>query len=64
MFRDAARIGQLTAATGGAASQHRDAVEAAVSYFDQAAAIRLCNASLARLGACPSNGEISFDVCF
>jgi uncharacterized membrane protein YccC len=52
MFRDAARIGQLTAA-GGASPRHRDALEAAVSCFDQAAAIRLCNAGLARLVGSP-----------
>jgi uncharacterized membrane protein YccC len=52
MFRDAVRIGQLTAA-GGASTRHRAALEAAVSCFDQAAAIRLCNAGLARLVGSP-----------
>jgi uncharacterized membrane protein YccC len=49
MFRDATRIGQIL----GAGPQHRAALEGALSCFDQAAAIRLCDAGLARLAASP-----------
>src|SRR5262249_17231756 len=47
MFRDPGRIGQIAAA---AAGPQRPAILAeALSCFDQAAAIRLCDAGLARL---------------
>src|SRR5262249_56827264 len=52
MFRDAMRVGQIAAA-GGTDPQHRIAVEEALSYFDQAAAIRLCDAKLAQLADGP-----------
>ncbi len=47
MFRDAARIGQITAA----GTSHRDSavLAEALSYFDRTAAIRLCRDSLDRL---------------
>jgi hypothetical protein len=48
MFRDAVRVGQIASA-GGTDPQHRTAVEKALSYFDQAAAIRLCDAKLTQL---------------
>jgi hypothetical protein len=47
MFRDATRISQIVA--GGRGSQDNAVVSEAVSYFDRAAAIRLCRASLDRL---------------
>jgi uncharacterized membrane protein YccC len=47
MFRDAVRVGQIAAAGGDL--QHRSAVEEALSYFDQAGAIRLCDAKLTQL---------------
>ena len=47
MFRDAARIGQISA--GGAGDRNRAALEEALSYFDRAAAIRLGRESVARL---------------
>jgi hypothetical protein len=52
MFRDAVRVGQIAAA-GGTDPQHRIAVEEAFSYFDQAAAIRLCDAKLTELADGP-----------
>jgi uncharacterized membrane protein YccC len=48
MFRDAARIGQITSAVG-ADPARRAVLKEALSCFDQAAAIRLCNANLAQL---------------
>ncbi|MBV9244169.1 MAG: FUSC family protein, partial [Methylobacteriaceae bacterium] len=47
MFRDATRIGQIPAS----GASHRDSavLTRALSYFDRAAAIRLCRVSLARL---------------
>jgi uncharacterized membrane protein YccC len=48
MFRDAVRVGQIVS-TGGTDPQHRIAVEESLSYFDQAAAIRLSEAKLAQL---------------
>jgi hypothetical protein len=48
MFRDAARIGQITNATG-AGPLRRAVLEEALSCFDQAAATRFCNAKLAQL---------------
>jgi hypothetical protein len=51
MFRDAARIGQITNAS--ADPPRRAVLERALSYFDQAAAIRFCNAKLAQLGRSP-----------
>jgi Fusaric acid resistance protein family len=52
MFRDAVRVGQIAAAarTG---PQDRASVEEALSYFDQAAAIRICGVKLAQLGHGP-----------
>jgi uncharacterized membrane protein YccC len=47
MFRDATRIGQITA--GGTSPGDSAVVAEALSYFDRAAAIRLSRASLARL---------------
>jgi hypothetical protein len=52
MFRDAVRVGQIAAA-GGTDPQHRIAVEEALSYFDQAAVIRLCDAKLTQLADGP-----------
>jgi uncharacterized membrane protein YccC len=52
MFRDAVRVGQIAVA-GGTDLQHRIAVEEALSYFDQAAAIRLCDAELTQLADGP-----------
>jgi uncharacterized membrane protein YccC len=48
MFRDAVRVGQIASASG-TDPQHRIAVEEALSYFDQAAAIRLSDAKLTQL---------------
>jgi hypothetical protein len=47
-FRDATRIGQIATAADGLPGQ-RAVVEEALSCFDQAAAIRLCDESLAQL---------------
>src|SRR5215471_6307972 len=55
MFRDAVRVRQIAAA-GGTDPQHRTSVEEALSYFDQAAAIRLCDAKLAKLADGPLAG--------
>jgi uncharacterized membrane protein YccC len=52
MFRDAVRVGQIAEA-GGTDRQHRISVEEALSYFDQAAAIRLCDAKLTQLADGP-----------
>jgi uncharacterized membrane protein YccC len=52
MFHDAVRVGQIAAAAG-ADPQHRIAVEEALSYFAQAAAIRLCDAKLTQLADGP-----------
>jgi uncharacterized membrane protein YccC len=52
MFRDATRIGQIA---GTAGARYPAVLEEALWCFDQAAQIRLCNASLARLaGNAPS----------
>jgi uncharacterized membrane protein YccC len=48
MFRDAVHVAQIAAA-GGTDLQHHIAVHEALSYFDQAAAVRLCDAKLTRL---------------
>jgi uncharacterized membrane protein YccC len=48
MFRDATRIGQIATAGDGRPRQ-RVVLEEALSCFDQAAAMRLCNESLAQL---------------
>src|SRR5262249_35109499 len=53
MFRDAMRVGQIVAATG-ADLQHRIWIEEALSYFDQAAAIRLSDAKLTQLADEPT----------
>jgi hypothetical protein len=45
MFRDAARIGQIAGA-GVPGPQHRVVLDEALTLFDQAAMIRLCDASL------------------
>jgi hypothetical protein len=52
MFRDAVRIGQI-AAGAETDSSHRACVEEALSYFDQAATIRLCGAKLTQLAHGP-----------
>jgi hypothetical protein len=52
MFRDAVRIGQIVG-SGGSGPLHRATLEEALSYFDQAAMIRLCGASLTRLADGP-----------
>jgi uncharacterized membrane protein YccC len=48
MFRDATRLGQI-AAVGATDRPQRDCVAETLSYFDEAAAIRLCAARLAPL---------------
>jgi hypothetical protein len=48
MFRDAVRVGQIAPA-GSTDLQHRISIEEALSYFDQAAAVRLCAAKLTQL---------------
>jgi hypothetical protein len=48
MFRDAVRVGQI-AATAGTDPQRRTLVEEALSYFDQAATLRFCDAKLTQL---------------
>jgi fusaric acid resistance family protein len=53
MFRDAVRVGQIVAA-GGIDLQHRISIEEALSYFDQAATIRLSDAKLTQLAALAS----------
>jgi hypothetical protein len=52
MFRDAVRVGQIAAAVD-TGPQHRGCVEEALSYFEQAAAIRFCGAKLAELAHGP-----------
>jgi hypothetical protein len=52
MFRDATRIAQLATA-GEDGPERRVIVERALSYFDQAAAIRLCDEHLAQLAQAP-----------
>jgi hypothetical protein len=52
MFRDAERIRQI-AGEGAPTAQVRAILQEAVALFDQAAAIRLCEASLARLAGGP-----------
>ena len=52
MFRDAVRIGQIAGA-GAAEPQQHAVLEEALMLFDQAAMIRLCTASLARLAGGP-----------
>jgi hypothetical protein len=53
MFRDAVRVGQI-AATAGTDPQRRTLVEEALSYFDQAATLRFCDAKLTQLADGPS----------
>ena len=55
MFRDAVRIGQIAGA-GAPGPQQRAVLEEALMLFDQAAMIRLCTASLARLAGGPVAG--------
>jgi uncharacterized membrane protein YccC len=52
MFRDATRIGQIATA-GDDGPERRAILESALSYFDQAAAIRLCDERLAELAQSP-----------
>src|SRR5262249_24067029 len=49
---DAVRVGQIASA-GGTDLQHRISIEEALSYFDQAAAIRLSGAKLTQLADGP-----------
>src|SRR5262249_36497564 len=58
MFRDAMRVRQIAAA-GGNDPQHRISIEEALSYFDQAAAIRLSDAKLTRLADGPTDGPLA-----
>ncbi|HUN60193.1 MAG TPA: FUSC family protein [Candidatus Binataceae bacterium] len=58
MFRDAVRVGQIAAASG-TDLQHRISIEEALSYFDQAAAIRLSDAKLTRLADGPIDGPLA-----
>jgi len=58
MFRDAVRVGQIVAAAG-ADLQHRISIEEALSYFDQAAAIRLSNAKLTQLADGPTDSPLA-----
>jgi hypothetical protein len=58
MFRDAVRVGQIASA-GGTDPQHRIAVEEALSYFDQAAAIRSCDAKLTQLADGPLASQVA-----
>jgi uncharacterized membrane protein YccC len=55
MFRDAVRIGQI-AGTGATGPQQHAVLEEALMLFDQAAMIRQCTASLARLTGGPVAG--------
>jgi hypothetical protein len=50
MFRDAVRVGQIAVASG---TEHHIAIEEALSHFDQAAAVRLCDAKLTQLADGP-----------
>ena len=52
MFRDAVRVGQI-AATTGTDPQRRTLVEESLSYFDQAATLRFCDAKLTQLADAP-----------
>ena len=58
MFRDAVRVGQIVAAAG-ADLQHRISIEEALSYFDQAAAIRLSDDKLTQLADGPTDGPLA-----
>jgi hypothetical protein len=58
MFRDAVRVGQIAAAAG-TDPQHRTSIEEALSYFDQAAAIRLCDAKLTQLADDPTDNPLA-----
>jgi hypothetical protein len=58
MFRDAVRVGQIVAA-GGTDLQHRISIEEALSYFDQAAAIRLSDGKLTQLADGPTDGPLA-----
>jgi uncharacterized membrane protein YccC len=55
MFRDAVRIRQI-AGEGAPSAQVRAILQEAVAVFDQAAVLRLCEASLARLAGGPLAG--------
>jgi hypothetical protein len=52
MFHDAVRVGQIAVASG-TDLQHHTEVHEALSYFDQAAAVRLCDAKLTELADGP-----------
>src|SRR5499433_1340118 len=58
MFRDAVRVGQIVAAAG-ADLQHRISIEEALSYFDQAAVIRVSNAKLTQLVDGPTDSPLA-----
>jgi hypothetical protein len=58
MFRDAVRVGQIVAAAG-ADLQHRIWIEEALSYFDQAAVIRLSDAKLTQLVDGPTDSPLA-----
>jgi uncharacterized membrane protein YccC len=58
MFRDAVRVGQIAAA-GGTDLQQRISIEEALSYFDQAAAIRLSDAKLTQLADGLTDGPLA-----
>jgi hypothetical protein len=58
MFRDAVRVGQIAAA-GGSDPQHHISIEEALSYFDQAAAIRFSDAKLTQLADGPTDGPLA-----
>jgi uncharacterized membrane protein YccC len=55
-FRDATRIERIVAASG---ASHGEAVDKAMCWFDQAAALRQCNAELDRLETGPLAGAAS-----
>src|SRR5262249_6630755 len=52
MFHDAVRVGQIAVASG-TDLQHHIAVHEALAYFDQAGAVRLCDAKLTQLADGP-----------
>jgi len=58
MFRDAVRVGQIVAAAG-ADLQHRISIEEPLSYFDQAAVIRLSDAKLTQLVDGPTDSPLA-----
>jgi len=58
MFRDAVRVGQIASA-GSTDLQYRISIEEALSYFDQAAAIRLSDAKLTQLVGDPTDSPLA-----